>query len=460
MATIVEKVIGTGGDYTTLQAWEDACPANLVTADQVWRGKVKNQVFSIAGTVLTVSGTTVDSTRYVELTTDTGASFLDHANVRTNALRYNEANGACIKGTGAWAGTVVVNQNYTRISRLQFSATDNGSGTKNTISIGDIAGAQYCDINQCIFEGYAQAAGGSGGGILSMYGTGNVVRNSLIVQKATPTSAVIAQLSSGASARNCTFVSLGATLTAGIYGIYGAGTLSNCYIGGVSAPKSGSASLTVTTSHTDATASGYTTTAFSTATFENITIGTHDLRLKSGAGLIDVGTTDATYAASDISGLARSGTYDVGAWEVAAGGGTNYTLTLDTGSYSITGENLVLGNTSSYVLSLDAGSYNIQSFPPVINIALGLDAENYILNGNDLTLSVTSVSGNTYSLVLEDGIYVGIGQDIGTILSYNIQLDQGTYSLDGKQVRLVSSTEPVILVNGNHTISISLKIGI
>ena len=145
---------------------------------------------------------------------------------------------------------------------------------------------------------------------------------------------------------------------------------------------------------------------------------------------------------------------------VTAAGGTNYTLTLDTGSYSITGENLVLGNTSSYVLSLDAGSYNIQSFSPVINIALGLDAENYILSGNDLTLSASSVSGTVYSLVLEDGIYAGIGQDIGTILSYNIQLDQGTYSLDGKQVRLVSSTEPVILVNGNHTISISLKIGI
>ena len=327
MATIVSKTIGSGGDYSTLQAWEDACPANLVTADQIWQGKVKNQVFSSTGNLLTISGTTADATRYVELTTDTGASFLDHANVRTNALRYNESNGACIKVTGAWASAVAIDQNYTRISKLQFSGTSTGGGAKASFSLGNGGGATHCDINQCIFEVYSPSSGTSGAGSLSIYGNGNRVRNSLIVQKTSTNTAIIAQLSAGASAHNCTFVSLGTTLTNGIYGNYGTGTLSNCYIGGVSAPKYGSAGLTVTACHTNATASGYTTTAFSTSTFENITDGTHDLRLKSGSALIGVGTTDSTYAASDISGLARSGTYDVGAWEASASDTTAPTLT-------------------------------------------------------------------------------------------------------------------------------------
>ncbi len=454
MATTVVKTIGTGGDYSTLQSWEDACPANLVTADQIWQGKVKNQVFSGTSTLLTISGTTVDSTRYVELTTDTGASFADNASVRTNALRYNEANGASIKVTAPWATAISITQSFTRLSKLQiYSSSTNG------IALSIYSPSNSCDINQCIVDSSIP-----GGLIIESNGAAHHLRNSLIVQRSSSTSAYIINGLGDKNITNCTLVATnGATIDTGIRNSYSTVNLKNVYIGGAMTNLTGgSSTFNKTTCFTNFSGppSGWSAAAFSTATFESVTEASMDFRLKAGSGLIDQGTNDATYAAYDISGMARSGTYDVGAWEVAAGGGTNYTLTLDTGSYSITGENLVLGNTSSYVLSLDAGSYNIQSFPPVINIALGLDAENYILNGNDLTLSVTSVSGNTYSLVLEDGIYVGIGQDIGTILSYNIQLDQGTYSLDGKQVRLVSSTEPVILVNGNHTISISLKIGI
>jgi len=454
MATTVVKTIGTGGDYSTLQAWEDACPANLVTADQVWQGQVKNQVFSSSSALLTISGTTVDSTRYVELTTEAGASFADNANVRTNALRYNESNGAAIKLTGAWATAVTISQAFTRLSKLQISGSNNNG---NALVINSPANS--CDINQCIVD--TQHATGLH---IETSSSANHLRNSTVVSRSSSAAAFIVDGVGSQNITNCTLVATnGATIDTGIRGSYGTTNLKNVYVGGAMTNLTGgSSTFNKTTCFTNFSGppSGWSAAAFSTATFESVTEASMDFRLKAGSGLIDQGTNDATYAAYDISGMARSGTYDVGAWEVAAGGGTNYTLTLDTGSYSITGENLVLGNTSSYVLSLDAGSYNIQSFPPVINIALGLDAENYILNGNDLTLSVTSVSGNTYSLVLEDGIYVGIGQDIGTILSYNIQLDQGTYSLDGKQVRLVSSTEPVILVNGNHTISISLKIGI
>jgi len=42
MPTTTVKVIGTSGDYTTIQGWEDACPANIVTTDEIWEGQLKN----------------------------------------------------------------------------------------------------------------------------------------------------------------------------------------------------------------------------------------------------------------------------------------------------------------------------------------------------------------------------------------------------------------------------------
>ena len=67
MPTTVVKSIGTTGrDYSTLQAWEDACPANLVSDDKIWKGECYNDSEFTSG--LHVSGITTDSTRYVWLT--------------------------------------------------------------------------------------------------------------------------------------------------------------------------------------------------------------------------------------------------------------------------------------------------------------------------------------------------------------------------------------------------------
>jgi len=315
MATLVAKTIGTGGDYTTLQAWEDACPASLVTADQIWQGRVKNQVFSGTTAMLTISGTAVDSTRYVELTTDTGCSFLDNANSRTNALRYNEANGAAIKATGAWSGNVVIiSQAYTRINKLQISSTSNSG-----FAIAQSA-STYVDVDKCILESTGSA------GVINLYGAGNAIRNSLVVQRKATSATSIAKIESNAAAYNTTFVSTASVATNGITGAYGNNVIENCYVGNVTNVTSGSSVFTKSTSFTSVSGppSGWSAAPFSTATFESITNGTHDFRLAAGSSLIDVGTTDATYAANDITGLVRAGTWDVGAWEAASGGAVTH----------------------------------------------------------------------------------------------------------------------------------------
>src|SRR3990172_1906599 len=179
MENVLVKTSGSGGDYTTLQSWEDAAPANYVTADQIWQGQIKaaSDSFTSATILLTISGGTVDSTRYAELTTATGASFRDNANVQTNALRANSANGCIITCTGNYVHAVNVGQNFSRLSNLQI-VQSNGGGGGNSCLVDSIGSdTATLDLNNCIFE-----SGGSGG-VISLFGSNIKVRNSLIVQR-------------------------------------------------------------------------------------------------------------------------------------------------------------------------------------------------------------------------------------------------------------------------------------
>lgn len=319
MPTTVTKTIGTGGDYTTLQAWEDASPANLVTSDQIWRGECFNQeFFSSSASLLSVSGSTTDATRYKELTTYAGASFVDNASVQTNALRYNASNGAGIRGTYAWASPVVVNESYFRCSKLQFSGTTspglNGAATTGMV------------IDKCIFENSSVS-----NEALKTYGV-CTVKNSLIVQRSTYQCAA---LSNGTNVYNCTFVRTGSSTSQLIYGSYSTSTLQNCaFFGGATTLAFGSSTKTYVTCYTDTASppSGCTTVAYDTSTgsgFQNITDATRDFRIKTGSALLDVGTTDTTNAAYDIVGTARpqGSAYDVGAWELVVAGATTHTST-------------------------------------------------------------------------------------------------------------------------------------
>ena len=328
MATTTVKTIGTGGDYTTLQAWFDAAPADLTVADVIWQGKVKNQEFVSASTLLNMSGKTADATRYFELTTDTGASFTDHANKATNALRYNASNGAALRITADYAAAIRCSIPFTRVSKLMMTNT---SDTATSLPVIFTEGSGRLHVDKCIFESWNRGTTIAGGIFLN--GSGSIIRNSLVVQRSTNSSAKIAGLTDGAAAYNVTMVSLGVTLTYGIDTQYASTTLKNVYIGGVTTPDSGGTS-TKTNCYSSVTATGYTVAAQSTATFQSITSGSHDLRLAAGSSLIDAGATESTYSATDVIGVSRpqGSSYDVGAHEYVAADATAPTLTIPTGT--------------------------------------------------------------------------------------------------------------------------------
>ncbi len=318
MPTTIVKTIGTGGDYSTLQAWEDACPANLVTADQIWQGQCKNQEFALNATILNISGTTTDATRYIELTTEAGASFRDHASKATNALRYDATKGAGIRATNAYGKPIWVQVPYTRISNLQVqnhSASNNAALTVSVLN---------CLIRDSIFEGWS-----------TPIFTGDLCTlvNVLAIKKAAGGNIVGATY--GLNAYNCTFVVPSDVSPAanGISGAYGGKTanLKNTAIFGATTAVNLAATKVITTCVTDQAAplSGFTTQTYANC-FENSTNSATDLRIKAGSPLIDAGTTDATYGVNDIIGTARS-SFDVGAWEYVAGA-TNASVPSATGT--------------------------------------------------------------------------------------------------------------------------------
>lgn len=317
MATTITSTVGTGGTYTTLAAWFAAAPASLVTADQIWRAEMLNQEFSSATTALNMTGKTVDSTRYFEVTTVAGASFRDHANKSTNPLRYDGTKGAALKVTSNSTVALTVNQQYTRISNLQFLSSSTGANACPPLSVT----SDFCSVDNCIIE--ATSLNASIPGALVM--AGGWLRNTVVIQLRNDATAVIAKLTGGVKATNVTLVSLGGTpLTYGIITQYIANVFKNVYVGGVVAPENGTIAATKTNCYSNATATGYSVAPQSTATFQNVTAGTHDLRLAAGSTLINVGVTDTTNAATDILGTARpqGAAYDVGAWELPVGGDT------------------------------------------------------------------------------------------------------------------------------------------
>lgn len=329
MPTTVTKSIGTSSrDYSTLQSWEDASPANLVTADQVWKGECYNDSeFTGAATLLTISGQTVDATRYVWLTTATGQSFRDNANVQTNALRYNQSNGVGILSNNTTRTAVIsISTQYTVIEKLQVKTTASGYAGSWPVTVG----AANVTLKNCIFEdtdtaynGYVVSAGQQSGFLMvnclvkGHAQSNNGAANGVIAFKF-------------GEIVNCTIaltgtISSGNGLTGGSYDS-GMGTVTNGAVFGFTGFRSGTLGTFVTCATDLASApSGVATSKTYSSQFENVTNGTHDYRAKSGGYLLDSGTTDSR-ASPDIAGTTRpSGSaYDIGCWELVSASPSAY----------------------------------------------------------------------------------------------------------------------------------------
>ncbi len=384
MPTTVVKSIGTNSrDYSTLQAWEDAKPANLVTADQVWKGEVYNDS-EFAGK-LVISGSTTSATCYVWLTAAAGHGIADHANRLTNQLKYDQTKGAGINFNSAYEAILDVRDNYTKIERLQFKSTGVFTNYNAAVVIGVTDGSNIT-INNCLFE-YTGALHG-----IRCHGNNHTIANSLIIMSGATfnagSHAVIIVYATGGAFVNNTIVrpsdrsanGNGITRSGGSTNIL---VQNNAVFGFTTAFNgwgSGTAAGTGYNACNDASAPGTNNQQSLTYTsqFEGTTSGAMDFRAKSGSALASNATRNATYTSDvDIVATARStSTPSIGAWEF--GGTLPLYLRVSSNFPANTTRKLTVWSDTSYGTVL----YNLQ---------------NVTCNASGLfELSATGVTAGTY----------------------------------------------------------------
>lgn len=310
MPTVVSSTIGSGRDYSTLAAWEAAAPADLVTADEIWEGLVYAEGGGTdgewtLGTTLTISGSTVDSTRYKRLAAASGQSFADAA---SKVLRYDTAKGVAIRATGAYGNAIPItaSESYCEVEALQLKS----NGIYGALGItGSLTGVK---VKRCVLANgttTGQAVPVSSGG------SGSVIQNCVLITGS------IATISNPTYV-NCTIYtdSASRTFAATTYGSQA--LVTNCAVFGFTTLGTGlNASCSYNaTDLASFTGSNNQTSLTASSQFENSTSGASlDLRTKTGAALLDAGTSTGA-PGTDIFGTSRpqGSAYDVGAHELVA----------------------------------------------------------------------------------------------------------------------------------------------
>ena len=319
MPTTVVRTIGSGRDYSTIQAWEDACPANLVSTDQIWKGLLYDEGGGTNGewtisTSVTFSGVTTGPTRYVWLDAAAGKSFADNANKLTNALRYNTANGVAIRGNGSYAGPMFVTNYDVKFTRLQIKRLlGAGNAADEIFGIGGAFTADQCLL---VNEGndYSISVGaGSLDLINSVFYCASVSKEFISSVVTTTTGNLI----------NSTIYGNGSTqafrilYTGGLFVSKNCGLFNWASIGSTARFDSANSSNNATNLSSVGFGSSNQVSLTTANQFENVTAGSEDFRTKAGAALISNGIRQQTYTNDlDIVGTTRSlTTPTIGAWE-------------------------------------------------------------------------------------------------------------------------------------------------
>jgi hypothetical protein len=340
MATITNTIGTNSREYSTIQAWVDAVPNDVVASGNIYIGECYNDS-EFTGTV-DFSGFTTGSSNTITLKCAAGQSFRDHGSVQTNGLRYNQSNGVGISVATGYTNIISIASNYITLDGLQVRSTAT-LGQSGAVTISGIV--DFVVYQNSIFEN-------SSGFTIRNYSnsgspTASYVRNCLVVNKHATSEGLQAQ--NGIGVYYCTIVRP-SNITPGGTGItttYADPTVTNTAIFGFTTLESGG--LTGNNNCSDL-AIGFGTSNQASKTYANQFVqsdasgGVHDFKIKTGSDCVDTGATDSTNGANDIATTARpSGSaYDIGCWELVAaavGGWWRRSTTQLTGGFQdLTGE--------------------------------------------------------------------------------------------------------------------------
>lgn len=299
------KTIGTGGDYSTLQAWEDAAPATLT---DIWEGQCFNQGFTGSTNLLTIAGSTSTSSFYKRLTTATGASWRDNS---ANAINYDTTKGAYISSSTGYGTAIMVSENYARIENLQVDGVSTGPPTVETSNDNIL-------FRNCIIRGSNRAI---------TLSRANIVANCLIIAGPTAFGFCVRTLSNATPNVLYNTTMIGGSSTLGHISSYLNPTLINCAIFGCAAGLDDGThhGTGCSNNYTDVASppTGFTQVAFDTTTGSGFNSTSNDFKIKSTSALKNAGTSAGSpYTDTDVFGTSRpqGASFDVGMHEYVAAG--------------------------------------------------------------------------------------------------------------------------------------------
>lgn len=324
MVDTVKTIKPSGGDYTSLSAWEAGQQKVIASGDTE-----QAECYAMSDTTaVTINGWTTASDAYIRIYTPAS----ERHDGKWNTAKYRLE----------VAGTVLtVQEENVRLDGLQVFMTNTASSFLYGIILSGITGVADFRIENCLVRASDEIGANCNGVYLAAAGAGSVVRmKNTAVYGFYSTGDFDAALRGGtanitAYLYNCVFVR-------GNYGVLsnpGVFNCTNCYAGAtdhgayVIGGGSGGTINRTTSASSDATGSaGLQNIAYSTtagAYFANITVGSEDFHIGASSALKDVGTdlsADANYAfTDDIDGQTRSGTWDIGADEIVAAAATTIT---------------------------------------------------------------------------------------------------------------------------------------
>ena len=318
MATITKTIKPSGGDYTSLSAWEAGRNANLITSGNI---EVAECYAMSDTTAVVIDGWTTDAADYIKIYTPTSER---HVGV-WNTSKYR------LEVTGLVGSAAIINkESFVRIDGLQVSASQSSSSA-DVISTWSVD-ADNCELqfSNNILKGVSNTFGS---GVYAYTGahTGKVkIWNNIIYDLTTATGFGI-YCSFNASSAN--FYVYNNTVKNCGYGIYNQNATTpakayNTLISGCTTAGSGTWVAGTGYNATNNASMAYTVTGGATADRTSQTfsfVGASDFHLTSGdAGARDYGidlSADANLAFStDIDAQTRSGSWDIGADEYIATG--------------------------------------------------------------------------------------------------------------------------------------------
>lgn len=157
--TQTSVVAESGGDYTTLSAWESGRQAahasgNIVADDYIEIASIQGSWTGADTTAVTISGWTTGSANYLCITNSTS---------KHDGKRYGSSSTA-YKLEVSDAGALVIFEDYVRVYGLQVASTG-CTADRNVIALSSIGANNSIIIGNCILYGTSSANGAAPTGI-------------------------------------------------------------------------------------------------------------------------------------------------------------------------------------------------------------------------------------------------------------------------------------------------------